>query len=153
MVRRSITLCLILFFIGLADAAIYKWIDKEGNVHYGEFPPPECEAQEVSPLPGPTIEETERAQERLKKLREQQRRRAEIRRQAKEVERQKKEEEKQNRIYRKKRCIMAWQNLHVLELKRPVYHINEDGERVYLDDETRSAEINRLREEIEKYCD
>jgi hypothetical protein len=54
---------------------------------------------------------------------------------------------------RLQQCLIAQQNLHTLEIRRPVYHIDEHGERVYLDDEQRAAEIARMRTEIEIYCD
>jgi hypothetical protein len=51
------------------------------------------------------------------------------------------------------RCILARQNLHLLEMQRPVYYIDERGERVYLDDQVRAAEMEWMRAEIAEYCD
>ncbi|OOG21457.1 DUF4124 domain-containing protein [Thioalkalivibrio denitrificans] len=140
-------------FAGIADAQIYRWVDEHGNVHFGDCPPPECPAVEVPVRPGPSKEELERAQERLERLREEQRRAEEIRRQEAEAARLRKEEEQRIAAYRKSRCILARQNLHVLEVRRPVYYIDERGERVYLDDKTRTAEMERLRAEIVEFCD
>jgi len=150
--RLSIFLFLSLAF-GTAIAAIYKWVDKDGNIHYGECPPPDCEAQAIKPKPGPSTEETQKAQERLKRLQEQQRQSKEFRSKAKEVERLKKKIEQQNIMYSRTQCVKARQNLHALEIKRPVYHINEEGKRVYLDDNERAAEMRRLRNEIDNYCE
>ena len=50
-------------------------------------------------------------------------------------------------------CTAAQQNLHTLEVVQRVYRIDEHGERVYLDDQQRPAEIARLRAEVEMYCD
>lgn len=43
-----------LMFVGLsatASAAVYKWVDAQGNVHYGDLPPGEVPAESVK-LPG-----------------------------------------------------------------------------------------------------
>ena len=52
-----------------AGAEIYKWVDEKGNVHYGDCPPPECAASEVSVAPAPSAEAVREAQERLERLR------------------------------------------------------------------------------------
>ena len=51
-------LVLFLFMLGLlstslfADAAIYKWVDKDGSVHFTDTPPPSgAKAQVVNPEP------------------------------------------------------------------------------------------------------
>jgi hypothetical protein len=48
---------------------------------------------------------------------------------------------------------MAQQNLHSLLMERPVYYIDEKGERVFLDDASHKAEIARMRELIKEHCD
>ena len=68
MVKKILFASVMLFFAGLSNAAIYKWVDEDGNIHYGESPPPEREAQEIKPEAGPSMVEIERAQERLKRL-------------------------------------------------------------------------------------
>ena len=135
------------------QAQLYKWVDEQGHVHYGDCPPPECEPIEIPPPPAPAAEEVERAQERLKRMLEEQRERAEIRRQAEEAERLKREAEERIAAYRRSRCQLAQQNLHTLRLGRPVYRIDEKGERVFLDDAERAAEIERMKEDIREYCD
>lgn len=53
------------------DAEVYKWLDDEGHVHFGDCPP---SGQPVSPVdiaPGPTPEQVRQAQERTKRLQEQ----------------------------------------------------------------------------------
>jgi hypothetical protein len=47
---------------------------------------------------------------------------------------------------------MAQQNLHNLLMNRPVYYIDEKGERVYLDDAAHKAEIERQRQLIRENC-
>ena len=94
-----------------------------------------------------------KAQQRLDKmLAEQEESRAE-----REQEQLKKEQQRviamQIAVARKKICIRARQNLHVLLVQRPVFYIDENGQYVYLDEETRLAEIERMRQLIAENCE
>ena len=52
----------------------------------------------------------------------------------------------------KERCITARNNLEGLQKDRPVYTLDEKGERRFLDDKTRAAEVVRAKKEISTYC-
>ncbi len=52
------------------SAAVYKWVDDKGVVHYGDCPPAECGSQEVQVAPGQSDKAFEEAQERLQRLKE-----------------------------------------------------------------------------------
>ena len=143
---------LAILLTGMVTAAIYKWVDDEGKVHYGDCPQVDCEPQEIKLPPALSEEETRQSQERLEKLLEQQKRSDKIRNEVKERKRQEKATKKRQKVENKKRCIFAQQQLYTLLKKRPVYSINEKGERVYLDDENRAVEIERMKKEIELYC-
>ncbi len=149
-----ILLNLIIFFLVSKNgiAGMYKCIDKQGKVHYGDKPLAECESMDIKPPSVPSEDEVRRSQDRLEKRLEQLRRSEEFRREDEERKKKKKDAKKRQKIEYKKRCIHAQQNLHTLMVKRPVYSINEKGERVYLDDKSRIIEIDRLKKEIETYC-
>lgn len=43
---------LLLLLLGTsAGAAVYRWVDEAGNVHFGDCPPPECPSEEIRPGP------------------------------------------------------------------------------------------------------
>lgn len=138
----------------LADSEIYKWVDEEGNVHYSDCPPPpSCDAETIEAEPEPDPSEVRKAQERLDQmLAEQEESRAE-----REQEKLKKEHQRvmamQIAVARKRACIRARQNLHVLLIERPVFYVDENGKYVYLDDETRLSEISRMRKLIAENCE
>ena len=138
----------------IADSEIYKWTDEEGNVHYSDCPPPpSCDAEKIEAESAPDPSEVRKAQQRLDKmLAEQEESRAE-----REQEQLKKEQQRviamQIAVARKKICIRARQNLHVLLVQRPVFYIDENGQYVYLDEETRLAEIERMRQLIAENCE
>lgn len=157
---RLITTALAAILLGMASAAavgaggtIYKWTDKEGNVHFTDCPPPPgCKAETVLVQPTPSEQQIRQAQEKLDKLLEEQLGSAAAREQQRlELERQQ-VAALQVAVARKRACVMAQQNLHNLLMNRPVYYIDEKGERVYLDDAAHKAEIERQRQLIRENC-
>jgi hypothetical protein len=57
-----------LFFVQTGFAEIYKWVDEEGNVHFGDCPPSSCASEEVRIAPTPPNQTKEETQERFKRL-------------------------------------------------------------------------------------
>ncbi|HEY5566038.1 MAG TPA: DUF4124 domain-containing protein [Gammaproteobacteria bacterium] len=133
---------------------IYKWVDETGKVHYSDQPPAaEYEPEELALLPAPSEDAVVQAQARLNRLMAEQRASREQRATAQEQARLERELEEAQRAQRLERCLIAQQNLHTLEIKRPVYRVNEHGEIVYVDDQERAAEVQRMREDLDAYCD
>ena len=56
---------LLLLLIGGVSAAVYKWVDESGMVHYGDSPPAESDVQSVAVPKGPSQEEVERARQQM----------------------------------------------------------------------------------------
>jgi hypothetical protein len=50
-------------------AAVYKWIDEQGIVHYGDCPPEECTAEQLPVAPPPSPEAVREAEERARLIR------------------------------------------------------------------------------------
>ena len=67
--KRTLLFIISLFIVIVSFGAAYKWVDEEGRVHYTDTPPDKQIKQEVEIKPGPTPEEVERAQQKLKKIR------------------------------------------------------------------------------------
>jgi CBS-domain-containing membrane protein len=157
--RISIASLVILLSLALVPAAgaegtIYKWTDKEGNVHYTDCPPPPgCKAETVAAEPVPSEQQIRQARERLDKLLSEQEQSA-AGRELDRLERQGQQvAAMQVAVARKRACVSAQQNLHALLMNRPVYYINEKGERVFLDDAAHKAEIERQRQLVQDNCD
>jgi len=132
-----------------ADGTNYKWKDKEGNVHYTDCPPPPgCKAETVAAEPVPSEQQIRQARERLDKLLSEQEQSAAGREQDRLAR-----QGQQVAVARKRACVSAQQNLHALLMNRPVYYINEEGERVFLDDAAHKAEIERQRQLVQDNCD
>ena len=139
---------------GLAQAGgIYKWTDADGNVHYGERPPPGAESREMAPAPPPPAGDVETSRQRLDRLLERQQRSDMLRRESIENARREREQDEAQAQVRKARCQAAKTDLEFLNEQRPVYYVDEKGERRYLDDREREEAKARLRREITTWCE
>lgn len=129
---------------------IYKWVDEKGVTHFSEHPPADGrKATKVEPKVTPPSSDA-RPNEDWKQ-REMEMRKQRIEREQKDDRR--KAVEHNRSAERKNRCAYAQRQLHIVSSARPVYSVNEKGERVYLEDKDRAAEAAGWRKEIEAYCD
>lgn len=152
--KKMLVLVLPLLALATMGATIYRWVDENGVTHYSETPP-QHKAQEIQVEPTPPVgpqSGTPAAKSWQEQELEFQKRHAE----RQEATRKQEEQEAATRreaLARKQRCLIARQNLHTLQMQRAVYSINEKGERVFLDDAARSAEIARMKKEVESFCE
>jgi len=129
---------------------MYKWVDEKGVTHYTDAPPPEgtpkSQKIDVRPTPpsgpasapvDPRQKELDTRGDRLKK--EQDARKATS-------------DEERLAAQKQSRCLEAQRQLQILQMQRPIFQTNEKGERVYLDDKDRPAEIARWQEHAKAYC-
>jgi hypothetical protein len=148
---RSIALGLIMVLGCLmseaAIAAMYKWVDNEGNIHYSQVPPSDKEVEKIAPPPPvpeqpakPPMQEAEQAVEA--KANEQ-------KTTAEDAEKRKADEEHLAEIY-KKNCDIATENMAIYKSGNRI--ITPEGERVRLSDEMRAEKIKQAQEAIDKYC-
>lgn len=63
--KGNLVVLLLLLTGGVTLAAVYKWVDESGRIHYGDSPPPESDVQSVAVPEGPTREEIERARQKM----------------------------------------------------------------------------------------
>ncbi len=133
-----------------ADAGVYKWVDAEGNTHYSQAAPAGQKAQELVAPPAQPASEAGRHQPDtvMQELEAMQRGKGH----AAEQDAQQNESRQREAERRQARCAQLKYNLAVLRRQAPVFTVNESGERVYLEDEKRAAEIARLTEQEAAIC-
>ena len=137
----------------IAATPVYKWVDQQGKVHYADrAPPPDSDGKALTLLAPPSEGEVQQAGAQLAELLSKQAASRESRAAQQERERLERELAEARRIDRQNRCLVAQQNKHVLELGRPVYSIDEKGERQFLDDAARAAQMQKIRVEIAENC-
>lgn len=128
---------------------IYKWTDAEGNVHYGDRPSGEPTEQRMQITYNRTSNRT--VQRQVQSYRDAAAAREEARGAAAEAE-EKAAEERAVAEDRMAKCEQTRTQLKQMLEARRVYREDENGERVYLDEEQRNQARERAEEQIEEYC-
>ncbi len=134
---------------GAAASEIYRWVDAEGNVHYGDRPSGEATEQRLeltyARTDGSAVEK--RVQNRL----DAQSARAEARAEREKAD-QEAAKEAETAAEQQKACESARARLETYRASRRLYTADENGERVYLDDEERQAATRKIQEQIAEFC-
>lgn len=148
MTNKFLMLFLLFSCVTLAYGEIFKWVDDQGNTHYGDKPNDDQSATRLN------IEEPE-----SKKVIPDDADRDERRRRLADVmqeDRLKKKEEKQKALEEKKeldkKCVYAKDQLRQYEDSGYLYRLDKDGNRITMPDEHRTAVINDLRAKIKTNC-
>ncbi len=143
-------------WLGIATGAladkVYKWVDQDGNVHFGDQPSSDT-AQELeirskasppaaapSRVPGPSAPNTNGLS--ISDVMEEERLR---RKKARAREKQVREERMRN-------CLLARDRLRSYEESNLLYDIDSSGKRRILSDAERNAAEREARAEIEHFC-
>jgi len=129
-----------------AQAQVYKWIDENGKVQYGDRPPDKTKAAPVGIMPGPADAPAAKPDDWKQKDLEFQRRKIERERQEQGPRAQ------QAQANRAAECSDARSRLGVLEEQVPVYQRNDKGERIFIEDKDRARMMDELRGSIAQNC-
>lgn len=137
--RLLACMALTLLLAAPAQAAMYKWVDKDGSVVYSEMPPSDAsKAQTIAPPPPPPAEAPgdpagDPAGKEPSAISD---RNEEARRQFEET--------------RRKNCEIAKENLQTYRTAARV--LTADKKTVELDTGTRAARIEQAEQDIATYC-
>ena len=126
---------------------IYKWTDAQGRVHFGDRPPGDAEGAPISAAPapaGPTPTDAERAERRQRLL--------DMYRDERIEKEEREAKEKAEEEDRRRRCAYAQERLARYQGSSRVYQPLPNGERRYLSDGERDAEIRTTRNEVARWC-
>jgi hypothetical protein len=124
-----------------ALAQVFKWVDENGRVHYGEKPPPGTKANALKPPAAapnsPAAPQDVQSQEREFRGRQIKKREDETR-------------QAQEAANREAQCGNAKDRLAIAE-RAALYRL-EKGERVFYSDAEQKAEIENRRAAVTRYC-
>jgi len=138
--------------VALAGAAsaneIYKWTDKDGNVHYGDRPTADS-AEMLAVVSRPTDSEAVSAAVEARRERDAARSEA---RNAREEARQAEEEERRAAEAQAKRCEEYRARLETYLTSRRLYKIDENGNRAFLDEAQTQQARSDLQQRIQENC-
>lgn len=161
--RHLSLLAFALILAAPASAQIYQWRDAEGRVHYSDMPPAQGEAKRLrsappstaSPAPqaaaAPASADTAAAAEKPKTLAEKEQAFRERRAAAAEAQ-AKAEQESARNAERQRACEQARNQLAALRSGQRVVRFNSKGEREYLDDAARAAEVEQTQKYVDATC-
>ena len=137
----------LLLIVSAVNAGVYKWTDKNGNVHYSDHPVKQGKATElnistessagIANSSGDNKERNLVIQEL-----EEDRKAREKTRQEKRIAQKKKQE----------RCARSKDNLRQYRNASAIYKLNSNGDRVYYSKEERKVREKKLNQSIAKNC-
>lgn len=153
MFHKFLVVLLVLASQAAFAQSIYSWKDASGRVHYSDTPPPEGKVRTVrqptlAPGQNTQTDSARPAQESYvdKEL-------AFRKRLAEQAETEEKaRKDKADSEQRQRECTASKQYLAGLESGQRIVRFNEAGERIFLDDNERAAEIERGRKAVERIC-
>jgi hypothetical protein len=139
------------------SAEVYRWVDKDGRVHYSDQPPPpgarqDKELRGVQRRPG-AAEATEEGAEPAARPTYQEQDAEFRRRQVEQAERAAQaQKEREEAATRQRNCEQARNQLAALRSGQRVARFNAQGERVYLDDQQIGQEVSRAEKSVADWC-
>jgi hypothetical protein len=146
--RNGILILVLTLFPLVAFAQMYKWVDENGRTQFSDRPPPPGVKYTVINAPVP---EPNKPVATPKSITQQ-----EIefrRRRVKEAEEEKKEQENKKKAeLLAEECDRAQQRLRNLNDPAPIFSVNKDGGRDYMSAETREAEKQKAKQDVERTC-
>ena len=144
----------VLLFIMLApfslNAGVYKWVDDNGKVHYGDQPQSsqpsvEMDIDVTSPAPGVPGEDRLTREEKRERLL-----------QSMEEDRLEKQEQREKqkalRAQNKQKCNRYRDRMRHYQRANALYKLDQDGNRVYISASDRTKATKNLQAQINKYC-
>jgi len=156
---RILILCVTLAFAAAASAQLYRWVDKDGKVRYGDTPPPGVKTRTLRAPSAPASAPDDAAQDAgAKDARKGPLTPAEQEQQfrKRQLEAQKAAEKaslaQQEEATRQASCARAREALATLESGQRISGTNAQGERYYLDDDARARETEAARQTVRDWC-
>lgn len=124
----------------VSQAGTYRWVDENGQTHFGDRPPPDAASNEVKvdTAPAGSDAAARERQQRMNDFLEQSEKERAERNEAKA-------REEAMAAQQEARCEALQGRLKYLKSVSRLYRVNNEGERVYVDDE----ENERLRREFQ----
>lgn len=130
------------------NAEIYKWVDENGIVHYGDKQTPQDDAVELNvqteSTGGNTIDDAGREEKRQRLLEAMEEDRLE--------KKEQREKDKAELERKRKRCLWLKDKLKRTQSAGGIYRLDKQGKRVFMSSEQRKKSEQKLRNKIQKAC-
>ena len=139
---------LLFMLVSVANAEIYKWVDENGNVHYGDKPGQtdsqkveiNTDSETVQPETG--MADRLETQQKMLQIYEEERL---------EKEQQRHQAERKKEVTRKKCGELKDYHRNLKQASR-LYVLDDDGNRKYLNESSHENKIQEIEKQLAKYC-
>ena len=151
MLRLTIALSLAAFFSSAAEAQIYKWVDEDGVVHYADQP----QHKDAKPSEIKTARtDREAARENLANSIAQDREQTNRFYEARDPNPDEVDPAEAARVaeFRRQSCEAARKKMNNFAQARRLYTLDEDGAKVYLDEDQTLSARAEVQAAITEYC-
>ena len=152
MLRKNVIAFIMMLAVAAAGMAfasdIYRWTDAQGNVHYGDRPTGDPSEERLAISSRPT--DPSKVQTRVQAAYEA--RAAAKKAAASEPAGPSSEELQAQALERQEKCATYKARLQKFLTSHRLYKEDENGERVYLDEDETLAARERVRNQVEEYC-
>lgn len=156
---RILILCVTLAFAAAAPAQLYRWVDEDGKVRYGDTPPPGVKTRTLRAPPGraPVPDDAAKdsgAKDARKGPLTPAEQEQEFRKRQLEAQKAREKEalaEKEAGA-KQENCARAREVLATFESGQRISRTGAQGERYYLDDEARARETEAARQAVRDWC-
>lgn len=142
---RSAILMIAMCLSTFSNADVYKWVDEQGNIHFGDRPPIKEKATDLSGTLKPLNISTDLSNPNMIRNAEQSRN-EEINRKAQEQNKQRTSQLTKKQEY----CKQAQKRLY--DISGPVVFYDEHGKAIDVTEKERKRMEQKLRAEIDKNC-
>ena len=146
--KRTV-LFITLFAPIVVNGSVYKWVDENGKVHYGDQPQAKTPAVEVdiddsAPVSSGNDDRLSRAEKRERLLQSMEEDRVE--------KQEQREKQKALNEQNRKKCNRYRDRMRHYQRASGLYRLDNNGNRVYMSDADRSRATKNLQAKIKKYC-
>ncbi|MDH5711857.1 MAG: DUF4124 domain-containing protein [Gammaproteobacteria bacterium] len=128
-------------FPTVVNAGVYKWTDQQGNVHYGSQRPDDAEAERMKLDIPPTLPIKETTEETNNKEGDK-----------KEAELKDDGDQEKATKERTEYCANERKRLHTATSNKEIHEKDASGNVKALSAEARNQRINKIKDNIAKYC-
>ena len=128
-------------FPAAVNAGVYKWVDQQGNVHYGSQRPEDAEAERMKLDIPPTMPKTATAEETEDKEGAE-----------KEVKLKDGGDQEKATKERTEYCANERKRLQTATSNKEIHEKDASGNVKALNTEARNQRINKIKDNIAKYC-
>jgi len=156
---RVLVVGLMLVAAAGASAQLYRWVDKDGKVRYSDTPPTGAKATTLRPPPGsyapaPAPGGDAAAKDAKKGPLTPAEQEADFRKRQMEAQKARDKDAQASRdaLAKQDNCARARESLASLESGQRITRTTADGERYYIDDAQRAAEVDKARQSVSSWC-